>query len=1374
MTAAVDDILLRPFNDVTRWAKCAVLQANESSTRDSQCTSLSRSSQSLLREGERALRRLSALLENPSPQFSEFLKDLALRNSDVARQVRFIEILLYDFEDFIGPETFERSKFDELQAATKELAISLIENITRFLTESALELSSPPSKFPPLPPLPHLPDTPRSGSRASARPSSNISTLKSVFSTAQRRPSFPQASEPGDGFRSAGRARRPVGYAPSPSASPFPISPGGRATPISVPLASQSTQKKVTHDYFETHRRQKSHSKPVVNGLCGQDMQAITPPSSIALSTRSTDYPDSISPIAKDSARDSCYDTLPVSVTTEPAAQLDWPSTIEQQPAFPDERATGYRYKGYSHIAEASTGDARSSIVTQGSGPSIRSHGRTRSGPNSTSISSSTTNERDSSSVRSTPCPKTSLHSIGPDSSLSLLGGFCKGARAFAAGGPGQAIKRVGGGSEGAAKNGDYSQEMFFGQMLATWTDSYADPVAQCLHCEYKSPYSQLLQDLNQDPLACQQAKGVVYRSRFLYKCHLAVRSINPVNYGCVFCDQCKSTIGQGDATVFQTVDLLFRHISRHSHPLPRVPGVTVAYGNLDAGARGRQDCDLYFANYATNAPYMEFPAGESDRIASLPVARAIKDHIRRRNEKPQERPDLVSEVLQFLAGARIIGVEFPDKWHGKWCQGWHDGVFGTFPSKIINLELPHHTSPATVQKTPRTGVVRWKFERQRHPGWLALKKGSTVYNLASNYHELWRWSTESINDFWMRVWEFTKVRAAIHPSYAISASETSIMTPTPTWFPEARLNFAQNMLESAYAPQEESGRPVLTAIREGSDTAENVTLAALRDRVGHLANAMQRHGIKPLDRVACIGSNSIETLTVFLAAASLGAIFTCSSPEMGERGILDRFLQVKPRILFAEDWTVYKGKKIACLPKADKIASVLHEQTGLEALVVIPRFGDEYRSQANTIAQSLARFTEGTSETLSFAQLKFSHPLIIVYSSGTTGKSKCLVHTVGGVLLKQKVEQILGMGLGPDSVYLQYTTTNWIMYLYSVSGLLSGARSILYDGNLMEPTPLAFLRILAREKVTHFGTSAHYLSLLEQNGITHENLPRIDALRVITSTGSVLKESQYHWVYRTFGSVQLSSIAGGTDIAGAFVGAASDLPVYAGWCQARALGMKVQIFSDSGEAIEASGEAGELVCTAPFPSQPAFFWGDEDGKRYKSAYFERYPGIWHQGDFVRMDPSTQGIQFLGRSDGVLNPSGVRFGSAEIYNALNAFPEIEDSLCVGQRRAEDKDERVLLFVKMIKDHILDHKLENAIRQQIRKDLSPRHVPKFIFETPGIPMTINGKKMELPVKQAVSGQKVVYSSTIANPDSLTWFKQFSSLDDSGNVNSKAKL
>ncbi|KAF9884511.1 hypothetical protein FE257_001699 [Aspergillus nanangensis] len=642
------------------------------------------------------------------------------------------------------------------------------------------------------------------------------------------------------------------------------------------------------------------------------------------------------------------------------------------------------------------------------------------------------------------------------------------------------------------------------------------------------------------------------------------------------------------------------------------------------------------------------------------------------------------------------------------------------------------------------------------------------------NYHDLWTWSTEDLNSFWMLIWEFTNVNASVHPSYAIQAEQAKGFTPPPAWFPQARLNFAQNILESSLCHPAQADVAILTGIREGGHEVEQVSLPQLRRRVGLLANSLTRAGVRKLDRVACIGSNSVDTFVLFLAAAAIGAIFTSCSPDMGEKAILDRFLQVKPKVLFADDWIVYNSKQTSCAEKAQRVACHLRSQAGLQDLVIFPRFPDKRGGSVRANFHTLESFTAEASGDIQYQQLEFSHPLVIVYSSGTTGPPKCLVHTAGGILIKQKVEQILCMDMNPDSVFMQYTTTSWIMYLYAVSGLLSGARSILYDGSPMTPTPRKFLDVLAKQGITHFGTSAHYLALLEQAGLTHEDVLGLGKLKAITSTGSVLTEAQYYWVYNTFGAIQLSSIAGGTDIAGAFVGGTPNLPVYAGWCQARTLGMKVQIYSDNGESIEASGQAGELVCTTPFPSQPIMFWGDQDGTRYKSAYFEKFPGVWAQGDYIRMEPNTQCIQFLGRSDGVLNPSGVRFGSAEIYQALNELVEIEDSLCIGQRRPHDRDERVLLFLKMKQGHAFSDGLKTAIESRIRKSLSPRHVPKFIFPTPEIPMTVNGKKTELLVKKIVSGQKVIASSTITNPHALKWYEQFINLDSNSSNNPPSKL
>ncbi|KAG5745472.1 hypothetical protein H9Q69_012419 [Fusarium xylarioides] len=731
MATPSDHVLLRPFNDVTKWAKFALSQA---SGHDYQQTSLNQSSQSLLREGERALRRLIPLLAVSSP---EFLRHLTLRHEDVICQVRSIDILLYDFEDFIEPQTFDKAKFDELQAATKELAITLVEEITRFTTKSALESSPPPSKFPPLPPLPQLtspPDVARSSSQMSMRPPRSGSSL----GTHQQRPSFVGGSER-DRSHSSGRALRTADY----STTRSPITPSGLASPVSLPLSSKYAipeQEAQTYRYVQAHRRQDSDSDAVLNSLQGLDIGAITPPSSVALSPKSTDYQNAIDQNTRGSFGYNHQDTPPPSVTTEPVSQQDWPTVIDQQSAAVPRPVSvtashyispEYRNSGSYKPSAAPPEHQQLSIITQGLAPSIRSDGSGASGSKPVSTSSSSM-RKDSVSVKSVHSLQT--YEIGSDSSLALLGGLCKGARAFASGGPGQAIKRVGGGSEGAIRPKDYSQEMLFGQMLDNPTETLAEPTAQCLHCEYKTPYSHLRQDMDQDPLASQQTRGILHRPRFLFKSHIAVRNVNSVYFGCLFCDKTKSTLQEDDATVFQSIDLLFRHISRHGHPLPHVPGVEVVYEHSDMNSRGRQDCDLYFPNSTMAALHGVSRANESNRLASLPVARAVKDHIRRSNEKPQARPDATSEILQFVSGARIIGIEFPEKWDGKWCQGWHDGVFGTFPSKLISLDMPRHVKIASLPNTPRTGVARWKFEKQRQPGWLALKKGDIIYNLACEF----------------------------------------------------------------------------------------------------------------------------------------------------------------------------------------------------------------------------------------------------------------------------------------------------------------------------------------------------------------------------------------------------------------------------------------------------------------------------------------------------------------------------------------------------------------------------------------------------------------------------------------------------------------
>ncbi|KAM5343811.1 hypothetical protein ACJ41O_012348 [Fusarium nematophilum] len=752
MAAQADHVLLRPFNDVIKWARLAALQASDTAGDDRLRASLNRSGQSLLREGERALRRLTPFLERPPPHLSDFLRDLTLRHDDVIRKVRAIDILLYDFEDFIDLDTFDKAKFDDLQTATKDLAITLVERITRFTTEAALD-SPPPSKFPPLPPLPPLPpvpNVPRPGSQMSSRPATSASPSFPVPNRVQRRPSQGKELDTRFDSRSAGRPARPVGY----PASTSPVSP------TSLPFSNQSMvpeQENARYDYYRNHHRQLSNSEILALGTERLDIRALTPPSSTTNSQSPFSYQSPPSSYLRDSGGYNYQESPPPSLAADPTPEHEISPILEHPAASRnlsfasagiDGRTSSFNdyhdSRQYDYRGEPAE-QYRASVATQGTGPSSRSDGSDGPALRPGSISSGTTTRTaDSASVKSGQSSrKVTGCEIGPESSLSLLGGFCKGARAFVSGGPGRAIRKVGGSANSGESNKEYSQEMLFGQMLATSTEAYSEPTAQCLHCEYKSPYSHLLQDMDQDPLANQQSRGVVYRSRFLYKSHIAVRGVHQIYFGCLFCDKAKATHHEGDATVFQTIDLLFRHISRHVRPLPHVPGVNVAYDNVEIGSRGRQDYDLFFPSSNPPVPYLGLPAGELDRIASLPVARATKDHIRRRNEKPQARPDSVSEVLQFMAGARILGVEFPEKWDGKWCQGWHDGAFGTFPSKIIQLELPLRVNITSLPKTPRTGVARWKFEVKAKPGsgWLPFSKGETIYNLAWDDPHGWFWS---------------------------------------------------------------------------------------------------------------------------------------------------------------------------------------------------------------------------------------------------------------------------------------------------------------------------------------------------------------------------------------------------------------------------------------------------------------------------------------------------------------------------------------------------------------------------------------------------------------------------------------------------------
>ncbi|RDB16867.1 Acetoacetyl-CoA synthetase [Hypsizygus marmoreus] len=653
-----------------------------------------------------------------------------------------------------------------------------------------------------------------------------------------------------------------------------------------------------------------------------------------------------------------------------------------------------------------------------------------------------------------------------------------------------------------------------------------------------------------------------------------------------------------------------------------------------------------------------------------------------------------------------------------------------------------------------------WKHE---HPEFTPIEAMRRMINRKhglklANYHDLHKYSVEDYN-FWLDLWEFLGIISSIPPDPKRITVPGKI-PEVPIWFPDARLNYAENLLyrnDDAIA---------ITAGGE-SGVVTNYSFRELRQLVRRMAAALRVNGLEAGDRVAAIVTNSITAMVIAFATASIGGIFSSTATDMGTDGILDRYRQIQPKFVFAETEVLYAGKAIDLLPKASDVIRDLNNK-GLQQAILLPSTltGKEVSHDIpNTM--NLSNFLDtGDGRQLTFEQLPFSQPLFILYSSGTSGKPKCIVHSAGGVLLQTKKDIRLGFGLGPEDTYFQYTTTGWMMWTFMLSGLSCGARVILYDGSPFHPDLRTYLKFIDDQGVSVLGTSPRFLAEILGRGIKPLEVGSFEALRVIGSTGAVLTTPMFHWTQEAFGGqrVHLISTSGGTDICGSFVTGTPSLSVYAGEIQCKTLGMKVEVFDPSGNNLEHTGTPGELVCTRPHPSLPLYFWGDPSGEKFRDAYFSMYPGIWRQGDFIVVNPETKGIMILGRSDGVLNPSGVRFGSAEIYSVLEKFSaSLDDSLCVGQRRPQDLDERVLLFLKMRPGHKLTGALESQIKNEIRRALSPRHVPAYIFEIQDIPYTVNGKKIEIAVKQIVSGSDLQPSGTVANPESLQLYYKYRDFD-----------
>jgi acetoacetyl-CoA synthetase len=614
------------------------------------------------------------------------------------------------------------------------------------------------------------------------------------------------------------------------------------------------------------------------------------------------------------------------------------------------------------------------------------------------------------------------------------------------------------------------------------------------------------------------------------------------------------------------------------------------------------------------------------------------------------------------------------------------------------------------------------------------------------DYAGLHAWSIDRMEDFWTALWDFAGVIGERGERVVVDKHKM----PGARFFPDARLNFSENLLRP---PPGEAGRDDALAIAFwGEDRVKrHVMRGELRDAVSRLQQAFAAAGLREGDRVAAFMPNMPEAAMAMLAAASLGATFTSCSPDFGVQGVLDRFGQVEPRILVCCDGYFYNGKAV---DTRARLAEVVKQLPSVERVVVVP-----YLSRAPDVsmiarAVTLDGFTAPfTARALEFRALPFNHPLYILYSSGTTGVPKCIVHGAGGVLLQHLKEHLLHGDVKPGDRVFYFTTCGWMMWNWLVSALAAGAALLLYDGSPFLRRGNILFDYADAEGMTHLGTSAKFLDAAAKAGVEPMRTHRLEALRTIFSTGSPLAPEGFDYVYsRVKKDVCLSSISGGTDLVACFAGGAPILPVWRGELQCRLLAMKTEVFDDGGRAIV--GEKGELVCTAPFPTMPLGFWNDPDGAKYHAAYYERYPNVWRHGDWSEITPHG-GMIIYGRSDAVLNPGGVRIGTAEIYRQVEKLDEVVESIVIGQDW--EGDVRVVLFVRLREGLALDDALVKRIKEVIRTNTTPRHVPAVILQVPDIPRTKSNKIVELAVRAVVHGEPVRNVEALANPEALEHFR-----------------
>lgn len=651
-----------------------------------------------------------------------------------------------------------------------------------------------------------------------------------------------------------------------------------------------------------------------------------------------------------------------------------------------------------------------------------------------------------------------------------------------------------------------------------------------------------------------------------------------------------------------------------------------------------------------------------------------------------------------------------------------------------MNEESKILWSPKAIDGNQMTQFIRW-----------VNKEYSLEF---SSYDELHKWSVTEISEFWRAISLFCGLEWFQHPTSTLSDSSSERMLGHK-WFPNGKLNYAHNLLTV-------KNKNTIQVYKEGSPDLLKYERENLCGLVYDLQKELLELELSSTDRVAAVTSNSYEALAAMLAATSLGATWSSSSPDFGTQAIIDRMGQISPKVLFYTPSYQYNGKQFDCL---EKLPQILEAIPSIEKVILLNDPGINIKKVSlSKPVQWLSNISTDTPREASQIQYKavtFDHPLFILFSSGTTGVPKCIVHSVGGTLIQHKKEHILHCNIGPDSNLLYFTTCGWMMWNWMVSALATGASLTLFDGSVSAPSKDILWKVVEKTQTTHFGTSPKFLSFCEQNNMVPSQESDLSKVQCILSTGSPLSPEQFEWVYsKVKKDVHLASIAGGTDIVSCFLLGNPNLPVRAGEIQCKGLGMAVEAWDETAHSVLET--KGELVCVAPFPSMPIGFYGDPGGSKYRSAYFEAFPDkeVWHHGDYILIYPHG-GIEMYGRSDATLNPGGVRIGTSEIYRSVERLPFVSDSIAVGIPNKDDIE--IWLFVSL--NEPLTESIEKEIRIKIRSDLSPRHVPTKIFSIQDIPYTRSGKKVELAVKKVIIGEDVPNVSAFRNPESLEHFRKY---------------